>query len=383
MADNAESQDSSADQAADALLPPAPDRTLSVIVLLLGLGLLLALPFVLSAGAAFFLPVLSAMVIAVVLSPLADALCRTGLPNWLAALLSVLVLIFIMVGGVLLILQPALDLADRMPEISKAIGARATELRGLVASVSDFTRQLGKIAGQPKVREVVLAGPSMVESAALATPAIAIELLVTLLLSYFMLEARIRARTALLLDRATVGGTLRAARAMKGVYESLSHYVRTVALINFGVGVLVCLATWLLGFDAPIMWGGLAALLNFIPYLGPMVTLTLLTLVGLGTGSSIGAGLAPALTYLGIHLVEANVVTPSVLGNRLAVSPIAIIISISFFSWVWGIVGAVLSVPLLIIVSVLLEHLGRPNVIGFALGEPLFERSAELAATAE
>lgn len=383
MADNAESQDSSADQAADALLPPAPDRTLSVIVLLLGLGLLLALPFVLSAGAAFFLPVLSAMVIAVVLSPLADALCRTGLPNWLAALLSVLVLIFVMVGGVLLILQPALDLADRMPEISKAIGARAAELRGLVASVSDFTRQLGKIAGQPKVREVVLAGPSMVESAALATPAIAIELLVTLLLSYFMLEARIRARTALLLDRATVGGTLRAARAMKGVYESLSHYVRTVALINFGVGVLVCLATWLLGFDAPIMWGGLAALLNFIPYLGPMVTLTLLTLVGLGTGSSIGAGLAPALTYLGIHLVESNVVTPSVLGNRLAVSPIAIIISISFFSWVWGIVGAVLSVPLLIIVSVLLEHLGRPNVIGFALGEPLFERSAELAATAE
>ena len=364
-------------------VPPTTDRHLSAIVLLFGLALMLALPFALSAGAAFILPVLTAMVIAVVLSPLADALCRTGLPNWAASFLAVMLLILIMGAGVLMILQPALDLADRMPEISRAIGARAADLRGLVASVSDFTHQLGKIAGQPRVREVVLAQPSIVESAALATPAIAIEVLVTLLLSYFMLEARIRARTALLLDRATIGGTLRAARAMKGVYESLSHYVRTVALINFGVGLLVFLATWLLGFDAPIMWGGLAALLNFIPYLGPMVTLTLLTLVGLGTGSSIWMGLAPALVYLGIHLVEANVVTPSVLGHRLAVSPIAIIVAISYFSWVWGIVGAVLSVPLLIIVSVLLEHLGRPNVIGFALGEPLFERSAELAATAE
>lgn len=350
-------------------------RLLSTIVLLLGLAVLLMLPFVLQAASSFFLPILAAVVIGVILSPLADALCRIGLPNGVASALSVLAIILIMGGAVLLILQPALNLADKMPEISKAIGARAAELRGLVSSVSDFSKQIGKIAGQPKVREVVLAQPSLVETAALATPAIAIEVLITLLLSFFVLESRIRVRKSVLLDRTTVGGTLRAARAMKGVYESLSHYVRTVALINFCVGVLVTLATWVLGLDAPIMWGGLAALLNFIPYLGPMVMLSLLTLVGLGTSDSIWQGLAPALSYLALHLVEANVVTPSVLGNRLQVSPIAILVSISYFSWVWGVVGAVLSVPLLIIVSVLLDHLGRPNIIGFALGEPLFDQS--------
>ena len=359
---------------ASALADAAPTkRLLSAIVLLLGLAVMLALPFVLQAASSFFLPILAAVVIGVILSPLADALCRIGLPNGVASALSVLALILIMGGAVLLIVQPALNLADKMPEISKAIGARAAELRGLVSSVADFSKQIGKIAGQPKVREVVLAQPSMVETAALATPAIAVEVLITFLLSFFVLESRIRVRKSVLLDRTTVGGTLRAARAMKGVYESLSHYVRTVALINFVVGVLVCLATWVLGLDAPIMWGGLAALLNFIPYLGPMVMLSLLALVGLGTGDSIWAGLAPGLSYLALHLVEANVLTPSVLGNRLEVSPIAILVSISYFSWVWGVVGAVLSVPLLIIVSVLLDHLGRPNIIGFAMGEPLFE----------
>lgn len=374
--------------AALAAAPPAPaagitrrdnaptKRLLSTIVLLLGLAVMLVLPFVLQAASSFFLPILAAVVIGVILSPLADALCRIGLPNAVSSALSVLALILVMCGAVLLILQPALNLADKMPEISTAIGARAAELRGLVSSVSDFSRQIGKMSGQPKVREVVLAQPSLVETAALATPAIVLEVLITLLLSFFVLESRIRVRKSVLLDRTTVGGTLRAARAMKGVYENLSHYVRTVALINLAVGVLVCLATWALGLDVPVMWGGLAALLNFIPYLGPMVMVTLLTLVGLGAGGSIWQGLAPVLSYLVLHLVESNVVTPAVLGNRLQVSPIAILISISYFSWVWGVVGTVLSVPLLIIFSVLLDHLGRPNIIGFALGEPLFEQPA-------
>ena len=113
---------------ASALADAAPTkRLLSAIVLLLGLAVMLALPFVLQAASSFFLPILAAVVIGVIMSPLADALCRIGLPNGLASALAVLALILIMVGAVLLIVQPALNLADKMPEISKAIGDRAAE----------------------------------------------------------------------------------------------------------------------------------------------------------------------------------------------------------------------------------------------------------------
>src|SRR5690606_7674977 len=130
---------------------------------------------------------------------------------------------------------------------------------------------------------------------------------------------------------------------------------------------------WALGMPSPIMWGGLAALLNFLPYLGPLAMLALLTLFGLGTADAPLVGMIPAAAYLALHTVESNVVTPAVLGARFTMNPVLILIALSYFSWIWGVTGALLSVPILLTVTALIDHLGRPNLVGLIFGEPLFK----------
>jgi len=348
-------------------------RLASALLLMIGLGLFLALPFVLSWGSILFLPLVAALIITIVLSPLADRLGRLGLPNVLASFLAVLVFIAIIVLAAAAIIQPAITMFDQVPQMLASIDATFGQLRGQLDWINDLSSRIGHIAGQKDVgQQVVVATPSWVERVALATPTVVFETLLTLLMAFFMIEARVRMRRRLLLERAEFGASLRAARALREVQDRVAGYMLTIGLINLGVGVIAALGAWALGLDAPVMWGGLAALLNFLPYLGPLALIATLVLVGLGGAESILVGLIPAAAYLALHAVEANVVTPAILGKRFTVNPVLILLAISYFTWIWGVVGAVLSMPLLITLMALFEHLGHPNIVGFLFGEPLF-----------
>lgn len=348
-------------------------RLLSTMVFLLGLALFLALPFVLSVGSVVFLPLVSAIILTIVLTPLADRLIRLGLPNVLASALSLLAAIVVVVLAVLVIVQPAYDLVEQAPKLIARVGEQFTALRGSFGWIADIDRQLARITGHASGAQVIVAGPSVLEQVAIATPSVVLETFLTLLMTYFMIEARIRMKRSLLLDRHSFGASLRAARVMRDVQDRVASYIITVAQINFGVGVLVALGTWGLGLTAPVMWGGLAMALNFLPYIGPLTMVGLLALVGLGTAQTIPLGLVPPLLFLGLHTVEANVVTPSLLGARFTLNPVMILLSISYFSWIWGVIGALLSIPILLTLTALVEHLGKPNIVGFLFGEPLFD----------
>ena len=350
-------------------------RLLSTVVLLLGVALFLALPFVLSIGSVVFLPLVAAIIITIVLSPLADRLIRLGLPNILASFVSLVVLILAIVFALLVIIQPAYDMVDQAPAMIARIEEQFLTLRGNFGWIADINRQLAKITGNTAGSQVIVAGPSMLEQLAFATPTVVLETLLTLLMTYFMMEGRIRMKRRLLLERHSFGASLRAARVMRDVQERVGSYILTVAQINFAVGVVVAAGAWGLGLGAPIMWGGLAMVLNFLPYLGPLTMMALLGLVGLGTADSVLLGLVPMLLYLALHTIEANAITPTLLGSRFTVNPVMILLSISYFSWIWGVLGALLSVPILLTLTALFEHLGTPNLVGFLFGEPLFDGS--------
>ena len=221
-------------------------------------------------------------------------------------------------------------------------------------------------------REVVLASPSVIEQLAFATPSVLLEVLLTFLMTFFMIEARVRLRRHLLFDRASFGTSIKAARVMREVQDRVAAYILTVSWINAGVGVIVALGAWALGVEAPVMWGGLAAILNFLPYIGPLAMTAVLALFGIGTAETVIVGLIPAAAYLGLHTVESNIVTPSILGARFTMNPVMILIALSYFSWIWGVFGALLSVPILLMLTAFFDHVGRPNLIGFIFGEPLF-----------
>lgn len=347
-------------------------RLISALVVILAIGLFLALPFVLSIGAVVFLPLVSAMVLTILLSPLADKLAGWGLPNTLASLLAMVALVVLVMLALTVVLSPAIALYDELPGLVARVGQRFSELRGNLSWLARLNDQIAGITGGTSAREVVLASPSLLEKVAVATPTVILELLLTTMMTFFMVESRVRLRRRLVLQRQQLDASLKAARVMRAVQDRVAAYILTVGLINLGVGVIVTLGAWAMGVAAPLMWGGLAALLNFIPYIGPMAMVTLLALFGLGTAESPLVGLIPAAAYLGLHTVESNVVTPAVLGARFTMNPVLILLALSYFSWIWGVMGALLSVPLLLALTALMDHLGKPNLIGFLFGEPLF-----------
>lgn len=347
-------------------------RLISALVLLLAIGLFLALPFVLSIGAVVFLPLVSAIILTILLSPLADWLAGWGVPNFLASLLSLVAFLLVLSLALTAVLSPAISLYDQLPAMIERVGQHFSQLRGGFDWLTRLNDQVVAIVGSEEGREVVLATPSFLQELAFATPTVLLEVLLTFMLAFFMIEARIRLRHRLLLQRAAVDSSLKAARVLREVQDRVAAYILTVGVINLGVGVIVGTGAWLMGMEAPVMWGGLAALLNFLPYIGPLLMTALVALFGLGTAETPLLGLVPAAAYLGLHTVEANVVTPSVLGARFTMNPVLILLALSYFSWIWGVTGALLSVPLLLALTALVDHLGKPNLIGFLFGEPLF-----------
>ena len=347
-------------------------RLISAVVVLMAIGLFLALPFVLSIGSVVFLPLVTAIILTIVLSPLADRLAQIGLPNFIASILALLVFLAIVALALTAVLRPAVSLFDDVPAMIDRIGEHFENLQGALVWVSRLNDQIARIVGTQEGQQVVLAGPTMLEQLAFATPTVLLEVLLTFLMAFFMIEARVRVRRRLLLDRQHFGASLKAARVMRDVQDRVAAYILTVGIINLGIGVIVTLAAWALGMPQPVMWGGLAALLNFLPYLGPLAMIALLTLFGLGTADAPLVGLIPAAAYLGLHAVESNFVTPAILGARFTMNPVLILLALSYFSWIWGVTGALLSVPILLTLTALIDHLGRPNLIGFIFGEPLF-----------
>ena len=347
-------------------------RLISALVVLLAIGLFLALPFVLSIGSVVFLPLVAALILTIILSPLADKLAM-WLPNFLASILALLVFFAVLAVAFTAVFAPAITLYDQVPRMTRQVGEHFSDLQTTFAWVGELNDQLTSLTGTAEGQQVVLASPSMLEQLAFATPTVLLETLLTFMLAFFMIEARIRLRRRLLLERQQVGASLKAARAIREVQDRVAAYIFTVGLINTCVGVVVALGAWVMGLDAPIMWGGLAALLNFIPYVGPLLMVVLLGLFGIGSAESVFVGLIPAAAYLGLHTVEANVITPAVLGARFTMNPVLILLALSYFGWIWGVAGALLSVPILLTLTALVDHLGRPNFIGFIFGEPLFQ----------
>ena len=132
------------------------------------------------------------------------------------------------------------------------------------------------------------------------------------------------------------------------IQQNISNYLFSVSLINIGLGVLVSVGLYWLGVPNAAMWGTLVAVLNFVPYFGPVVGVIVLATVGLLTFDTLWRGVLPPAWYQLLHLLEANFVTPMLLGSRFTLNPVVIFVSLIFWTWLWGVPGALLSVPILV-----------------------------------
>ena len=140
------------------------------------------------------------------------------------------------------------------------------------------------------------------------------------------------------------------------IQHNISNYLFSVSVINICLGTLVGAGLFFMGVPNALMWGMLVAILNFVPYFGPIAGIILLATVGLLTFDTVWAGLLPPAWYLLLHFLEANFITPVALGRRFTLNPVVIFVSLIFWTWLWGVPGALLSVPILVSIKVVCDH---------------------------
>jgi predicted PurR-regulated permease PerM len=344
------------------------DRLLASLTLIAGIALLIGFPFALREGAEFFMPVTAALVVAIALVPLLEWFERRGIPSKASAGLCVIIFLVFALFAIGSIVIPASNWVAQVPTKIPKVRQTLEPVIQIYKHLDKFIdRTVSQIAiTQEQTRAVHIETPNSVSNLLITSaPHLLIQLFFALLVIFFFLAGWTAMRKKTIVSRGSFEGALTTARVIQQVVDATSTYLGTITLINLGLGTLTALVLWWLGMPSPIMWGGIVAVANYIPYLGPIVCGLLLFLGGLMTYPDVWGALMPPAAFISFHLVEANFFTPMVVGHRLTISPLSILISLSFWAWVWGTTGALLAVPLLIIMKTIFSAAGTPDIAGF------------------
>jgi predicted PurR-regulated permease PerM len=348
------------------------DRLLAALTLIAGAGLAISLPFALRAGAEFFLPVTAALVIAIALVPVLEWLERRRIPSSLAALLCVLLFITVANVAIASIVLPAAEWVRMIPANIGRIRETLAPLLEVYSDLEEFlnniVEEFGPAAEAP--RTVAIETPnSALDIIATSAPFAVIQMFFAILVIFFFLSGWTRMRKRTITTRSSFDGAMTTARAIQQMVDATSTYLGTITMVNVALGAVVALILYLIGMPTPLMWGGIVAVLNYIPYLGPIASVLLLAFGGLIHFPDPWMALLPAVSFAAIHVIEANAITPMLVGRRLTINPLLILVALSFWAWVWGTTGALLAVPLLIIMKTVLDAAGKPDIAGFLFEE--------------
>jgi predicted PurR-regulated permease PerM len=308
---------------------------------------------VLALAARVVVPVLVAILVSLMLAPLVRLLNQWRVPRGLASLLVVVATVAF--GGLIVgaLARPALDWATQAPKAIEHVAHQLQDLSRPIANARKATEKITQLtdstsgSAQKPLRVVDSSAPDTVLQMLAAAPGVIASIVVTLLLVFVFLlhgDAVLRKLVEFAPDWHAKRGVVVATRDAQ---RELSSYVLTISLINASLGATTAAALWWLDVPDALLWGGVAALFNFAPYIGPLLTTLALTVVGIGSAHTLLLGLAPPGAFLLLHLIESFVVTPLLAGRRLALDPIMIFLSLLLFGWMWGIAGLLIAVPLL------------------------------------
>jgi len=302
-------------------------------------------------GRAILLPVLAAAVVALTLAPLVKAAKRFGISPWFTAL----VILLLGLGALSLLATalagPVSQWIGRAPEIGATIQQKLSVLDTPLAALHQLE---GSLFGGNATLNV--STPSVVlPVVAFLTPA-AGELLLFFVTLYFFLVGQLELRNQAVAMFASRDSKLRFLKIMHDIERNLAGYLTVVTIINAAVGVIVAVGAWLVGFPNPAIFGLLAALLNYVPYIGPAIMVLALFGVGLVTFASLSHALIAPLGLIAVTTMEGHFVTPTIIGRRLTLNPLLVFLALAFWTWMWGPFGAVLAVPLSIVGLVIFNH---------------------------
>lgn len=365
----------------------APERTLVVIRNLLGILVLIACAALLFFAKDLILPFVLGVLLALTLSPLTRGLARRGVPPVLSAGLLILAVAATVAAGLYLLSGPISDWIDDAPRIRSILEYRLRDITASLETVREASERMENIAASaeaPGVVKVAIDQPGILASTALDMVTLATTAMVALVLALFLLASN-DIFYVKIVD--SLRGQTEKQRALAIVYSierRISRYLLSITLINAGMGVVVAAAMWALGMPQPALWGAVAFLLNFLPYIGSLIGIGLCAVVSLVTFSALSWAVLPPLAYLLATAMEGQWVTPVVLGRRLNLNAVAVFSAVVFWAWMWGFIGALMAVPILVCFKSLCDHL--PGLAGLgrflsgdsAVSEGLLEEAPSL-----
>jgi len=334
-------------------LPPVIRRAEIVAFALVSL-LVICVVAVLYAAKAFFLPIVMAFIVGTMLSPAASLLERYRIPRAVAAVLIVSTAGAGVAFTVGLIASPVMEWSSKLPELGALLREKLhvfdrplmlwQELQSMLGGSDTLTTfQMPKFEWVQPTLEFL-------------SPTFAEFLLFVATLILFIASWQ-ELRRALIMNFGDRPARLRMLRIINEVEEHLGSYLLTVTMINVGVGVATGIISAVTGMPNPAGLGALAAVLNFIPIIGPVAMFVVLTVVGIVAFPSISAGLLAPIAFAAMTFLEGHFITPTIVGRRLELNALAVFIALAFWTWLWGPMGAFLSSPLLIVAMIMREHL--------------------------
>jgi predicted PurR-regulated permease PerM len=301
---------------------------------------------------AVLLPIVAAAVIGTMLSPLGRLATKRGIPSGLFATAAVGFFLLLAQGLTAMVTAPLIDWIGRMPELAAALRTKVEALERGMAALHSLQSMLGAAKPGMSIDLAALLQPTV----AFLTPTIG-ELLIFLTTLFFILLDRADLRKSMILLFKHQEDRLLVIRIINDVERNLSRYIGTVTVINLAVGAITAFGAWLLGFSSPVLFGALAFVCNYIPYIGPAVVVVVLFAAGLVSFPSLAYATLAPLMFVALATIEGHLVTPNIVGRRLTLSPLGVFLSLAFWTWLWGPVGAFLSVPFLILGLVIARHL--------------------------
>lgn len=334
-------------------------RRLRSLRLPLRILMLLAIAATLVFARSLVIPLVLAAFIALALNPIVVGLHRLYLPRTLGSVLVMIALGAALTGIAVGVSAPAEKWIHDAPRILHDVSYKLHRMTRPLAKVSNAASEsLAGVSGQdlPANSSHALPGFSFGHIAQ-AAPGIVVAVLTVALLVFFFLSYGRDVAAHLVTAMPGFGYRRIALRLIRGIQVEFSRYLLTVTIINICLGVLTAAIMWALGVPTPILWGGLATLLNFMPYVGAVTNTLLLVVVGLMNFSSPLHALVPAACFAALTAIEGNLVTPMIMGRRMRLSPLAILVWLLIWGWMWGIPGALLAVPMLMCLKLITEWL--------------------------
>ena len=302
-------------------------------------------------------PVLLAWAIATIVLPIVKWLGERGIPRVLAAVLVTLFLFLLITSLLTLLSTPVAYWLGRATEIGALIKQKLQTMGQPLVLLDELQKALNAIGSGESTLRVEAQQSTLVGTIfSILTPAVSqFVLFLGALVFYLIYQKRLRSTVVYLLrDRQARLATL---RTLNDIDENMTTYFGTFTIVNICLGLVTVALTWFVGLPNPLLWGVLAALLNYIPYIGPAIVVATLAVVGLVTYPTLGEVAVAPLIYIAIVTIEGQFITPAFMGRRLELNPFAVFLAIAFCTWFWGPIGAFLAVPLLMALTVTLANI--------------------------